>query len=64
MGLPSGWMAAESNSNLGVVVYENVFTEERIAWVPHFQASDVEGESADLDPHAGLPLGCRRIENQ
>ena len=26
MGLPSGWMAAESNSNLGVVVYENVFT--------------------------------------
>lgn len=32
--LPEGWKKVESRSKPGTFVYENVYTEERIAWVP------------------------------
>ena len=63
MGLPSGWVAAESNSTLGGGGYENVLTEERSAWGPHADASDQEGYSPDLDPNAGLPVGWAAVES-
>ena len=46
--LPDGWIATESESRPGEVVYENEFTGERIAWIPTRPASDVEGDSPDL----------------
>eukprot|EP00052_Salpingoeca_macrocollata_P008411 m.66715 g.66715 ORF g.66715 m.66715 type:complete len:266 (+) comp16580_c2_seq1:85-882(+) len=32
--LPAGWKKVESRSKPGTFVYENEFTEERIAWIP------------------------------
>ena len=46
--LPEGWEAVESQSHPGQVVYENIYTGERISWEPKSPASEVEGESQDL----------------
>ena len=55
--LPRGWRSVESGSHEGEVVYENLWTKERIAWIPRRPASKRPDESPDLDPNAGLPAG-------
>ena len=40
-----------------------VFTEERIAWRPKQPASEIEGESFDLDPGGNLPEGWRAAQS-
>lgn len=37
--LPDGWRKVESKSRPGEFVYENVHTEERVAWFPTQPAS-------------------------
>ncbi len=39
--LPDGWRKVSSNSRPGEFVYENIYTEERQAWVPTEPASTV-----------------------
>ena len=43
-------------------VFVLVLQGERIAWIPRSAASDIEGESADLDPNAGLPEGWQLVD--
>jgi hypothetical protein len=50
--LPPGWRRVESRSRPGEYVYENEFTEERIAWFP---------EEAAEPP---LPEGWRKVESR
>ena len=52
--LPEGWEAVESQSHPGQVVYENIYTGERISWEPKNPASEVEGESQDI--HQPIPI--------
>ena len=40
------------------------FTGERIAWRPKLPASDMEGDSGDLDPGANLPKGWLAVESE
>ncbi|EGD76215.1 hypothetical protein PTSG_00918 [Salpingoeca rosetta] len=42
--LPDGWRRVESRSRPGEYVYENVYTEERIAWYPIMPAKHTEDE--------------------
>ena len=73
-GLPDGWQAVESESHPGEVVYENIYTGERIAWKPTMPASDEEGMSPDITGEAeaggggggggGLPDGWLAVESQ
>ena len=65
--LPFGWMGTKSRSRPGVVVYKNIFTGEKISWVPRSPASKTVGESPDVernrtsarpvDAHKSLPAG-------
>ena len=32
--LPEGWRKVPSNSRPGQFVFENIYTEERISWIP------------------------------
>jgi hypothetical protein len=50
--LPAGWKRVESRSRPGEFVYENEFTEERIAWFPT--------EAAEPP----LPEGWRKVESR
>jgi hypothetical protein len=50
--LPAGWKRVESRSRPGEYVYENEFTEERIAWFPT--------EAAEPP----LPEGWRKVESR
>ena len=42
--LPEGWRRCESRSRPGEFVYENIHTEERIAWFPTESANE-EGKN-------------------
>lgn len=42
--LPEGWRRVESRSRPGEFVYENIHTEERIAWFPT-EAAKEEGQA-------------------
>lgn len=50
--LPEGWKRVESRSRPGEFVYENIYTEERIAWFPEEPAEPP------------LPEGWRRVESR
>eukprot|EP00730_Choanoeca_flexa_P018976 TRINITY_DN9255_c0_g2_i1.p1 TRINITY_DN9255_c0_g2~~TRINITY_DN9255_c0_g2_i1.p1 ORF type:complete len:398 (+),score=118.92 TRINITY_DN9255_c0_g2_i1:66-1196(+) len=57
--LPEGWRRVESNSRPGEFVYENVHTEERIAWFPTEAAKEeasaqLVAQSADKDKKEAL----------
>jgi hypothetical protein len=45
--LPEGWKRVESRSRPGEFVYENIYTEERQAWLP---------TEAALKPGSGLSV--------
>ena len=56
--MPEGWHAVLSESNAGQIVYENIYTAERVSWVPTEVASRIPGESIDvmaLHRHGGRP---------
>ena len=63
-GLPAGWMAAESSSHPGEIVYENAYTSERINWRPKHKAARGTGDSRDLDPAADLPEGWLAVSSR
>ena len=42
--LPAGWRAVPSRSRPGKIAYQNIFTGERISWVPTEPASHTKGE--------------------
>jgi coenzyme F420-reducing hydrogenase beta subunit len=50
--LPEGWRRVESRSRPGEYVYENTYTEERIAWFPEEPAEPP------------LPEGWRKVESR
>lgn len=50
--LPDGWKRVESRSRPGEYVYENTYTEERIAWFPEEPAEPP------------LPEGWRKVESR
>ena len=59
--LPKGWEKATSRSNPGVAVYQNVYTGERIPWLPVRPAARKSNASADLfkDNSDPLPEGWK-----
>eukprot|EP00054_Salpingoeca_dolichothecata_P031586 m.263960 g.263960 ORF g.263960 m.263960 type:complete len:380 (-) comp27400_c0_seq1:74-1213(-) len=50
--LPEGWKRVESRSRPGEYVYENIYTEERVAWFP------------DAPAEKPLPEGWRKVESR
>jgi len=42
--LPAGWRAVPSRSRPGKIAYQNIFTGERISWMPTEAASHTKGE--------------------
>ena len=67
LNLPFGWMGVDSRSRPGKTVYKNIFTGEKVSWVPQSPASKEVGKSPDvsanLSPkakpsaHQSLPTG-------
>ena len=59
--LPKGWEKTTSRSNPGVAVYQNVYTGERIPWLPVRPAARKSNASADLfkDNSDPLPEGWK-----
>ena len=47
--LPQGWERVDSVSRPGEFSYKNIYTRERIAWVPQFPAAKEKNRSMDID---------------
>jgi hypothetical protein len=47
--LPQGWEKVNSGSRPGKFSYKNIYTSERIAWVPQFPAAKEKNRSRDID---------------
>ena len=47
--LPQGWEKVNSGSRPGKFSYKNIYTRERIAWVPQFPAAKEKNRSMDID---------------
>eukprot|EP00043_Microstomoeca_roanoka_P018819 m.205220 g.205220 ORF g.205220 m.205220 type:complete len:272 (-) comp16894_c0_seq1:165-980(-) len=54
--LPEGWRRVESRSRPGQYVYENIYTEERVAWYPIVPAQSTAMPMQALKPAASAEL--------
>jgi hypothetical protein len=55
--LPHGWERVGSASRPGEFSYKNIYTKEKISWIPQYPAAKEKGKSADMweDASEGAP---------